>query len=199
MNTPAHLLIGAAVMGRSRAGAPNAALRHLLWAAVVGALLPDLSLYLLAGGALMIYDIPAHVVFNELYFSVTWQRIFAIDNSFVVWGVLLSIALWRRSGWGIALTGAALLHLAFDFPLHHDDGRPHFWPITGWVFESPISYWDRRHGANWIAPVEALACVAAAITLWVRRPGVVFSVLVAVLLLVELNVARTWLFVFQDS
>lgn len=199
MNTPAHLLIGAAIMGRSRGGAANPILRKVLWAALVGALLPDLSLYLLAGAALTIYNIPPNIVFNELYFSDSWQQIFAIDNSFIIWGALLALALWKRSGWGIALTGAALLHLALDFPLHHDDGRPHFWPLTGWVFESPISYWDRRQGANLIAPLEAFACVVAAITLWVKRPGIVLSVVFALLLVAELNVARTWLFVFQDS
>ncbi len=199
MNTPAHLLIGAAVMAPSRQGAANPVPRKVLWAALVGALLPDLSLYLLAGAALTIYNVPPNIVFNELYFSDTWQRIFAIDNSFLVWSVLLAIALWKRSAWGIALTGAALLHLALDFPLHHGDGRPHFWPLTGWVFESPFSYWDRRQGANLIAPLEAFACVVAAITLWVKRPGMVLSVVFALLLLAELNVARTWLFVFQDS
>ncbi|WP_370402203.1 cobalamin biosynthesis protein CobQ [Sulfitobacter sp. JB4-11] len=199
MNTPAHLLIGAAAVLHVRRGADDAAPQHLVWAALIGALLPDLSLYLLSGAALVIYDIPAEVVFNELYFSQAWQQIFAIDNSFIIWGVLFAAAIWFRRGWAVALTGAALLHLALDFPLHHDDGRPHFWPLSGWVFESPVSYWDRHQGANLIAPVEAFACVMAAILLWRRRPGVVLSVLVAVLLIVEINVARTWLFVFQDS
>jgi hypothetical protein len=199
MNTPAHLLIGAAVMGRGGVRPDGAAARHLVWAALVGALLPDASLYLLAGGALFFYNIPPQVVFDELYFSDAWQQVFAIDNSFLVWGVALACALWLRRGWAIALTGAALLHLALDFPFHHDDGRPHFWPLSGWVFESPISYWDRRHGANWFAPVEAAVCVLAAISIWRRRPGPLLSLVIALLLLAELNVTRTWLFVFQDS
>ena len=37
--------------------------------------------------------------------------VFAIDNSFIVWFGLLGLAIWRRSAWAIALTGAALLHL----------------------------------------------------------------------------------------
>ena len=188
MNTPAHLLLGAAVMGRGQ--------RPLIWAAFAGALLPDLSLYVMAGVSLGVLDIPAQRVFDELYFSDAWQTVFAIDNSFVLWGLLLALALWRGSGWGVALTGAALLHLALDFPLHHDDGRPHFWPLSSWVYESPFSYWDRRHGAGWIAPVEAFLCVLAAIWLWVRRPGWVIGVVVLVLLVAELQVARTWLWVF---
>ena len=42
MNTLAHLLISAAVFGRS-------AISHILEAAVIGAILPDLSLYLMEG------------------------------------------------------------------------------------------------------------------------------------------------------
>lgn len=192
MNTPAHLLIGAAVMGRKSA-------RPVVWAAIAGALLPDLSLYLLAGGALYILGIAPQVVFDELYFSDSWQTIFAIDNSFLIWGGLFAMALWRGVPWAIALTGAALLHLCFDFPLHHDDGRAHFWPLTGWIFESPLSYWDRDHGAMWLAPVEAIAASLAAITLWQRRFGVGLLVLITLLLMAEIWIVRQWLFFFTDS
>ena len=192
MNTPAHLLIGAAVMGQR--GAPK-----LVWAALAGALLPDLSLYLLAGGAMFLMNIPPERVFNELYFSDAWQTVFAIDNSFLLWGALLAIALWRQSGWAIALTGAALLHLCLDFPLHHDDGRPHFWPISSWIYESPLSYWDRSHGAGWIAPLEAVMAMIAAIWLWTRRPGWVLSLVVLALLVAEMQVVRTWLWFFTGG
>ncbi|MBD3662792.1 cobalamin biosynthesis protein CobQ [Sulfitobacter aestuariivivens] len=189
MNTPAHLLIGAAAMGRNGD-------RLLIWAAMTGALLPDLSLYLLAGASLFIFQIPPDVVFDTLYFSDTWQTIFAIDNSFILWGALFGLALWYRVGWAIALTGAALLHLALDFPLHHDDGRPHFWPLSGWIFESPVSYWDNRRGALWVGPIEVALAGVCAFVLWRRRPGWVLSVLLAALLAAELMVARVWMFVF---
>jgi hypothetical protein len=60
----------------------------------------------------------------------------------------LALAIWQRSTWVIALTGAALVHLALDFPLHRYDGGSDFWPVTWWVFESPVSYWDRHPGAQ---------------------------------------------------
>ena len=96
----------------------------------------------------------------------------------------------------MALTGAALLHLLFDLPLHHDDGRAHFWPLTGWIFESPVSYWDVRHGAAWVAPIEALVGALAAITLWWRRPGWVLSCVTLALLLAEGLALRNWIFFF---
>ncbi|MEM8655445.1 MAG: cobalamin biosynthesis protein CobQ [Pseudomonadota bacterium] len=192
MNTPAHLLLGAAAFGKP-------ATHRLLCAAFVGALLPDLSLYLMAGVSLFVLGLPPAVVFNELYFSDAWQTVFAIDNSFVLWGAMLCIALQQRADWAIVLTAAAVLHLAFDFPLHHDDGRPHFWPISGWVFESPVSYWDRAQGAAWIAPIEAGLAAAAAIALWVRRLPLWANLMVGVLLLAEIWVVRQWLFFFTDS
>lgn len=190
MNTPAHLLIGAAVFGKP-------ATSRVIAAAYLGALAPDLSLYLLAGTSLFILGISPQVVFNELYFSSTWQTVFAIDNSFLVWGLACGVAVLRRSAWAVAFCGAAILHLCLDFPLHHDDGRPHFWPVTDWVFESPLSYWDRAQGAQWVAPAEALCAVVAGGILW-RRGGPVWAMAIAAMLLAaELWVVRQWLFIFE--
>lgn len=190
MNTPAHLLIGAAVFGRP-------ATSKAIGAALIGAMLPDLSLYLMAGVSLIILQIPPQTVFDELYFSDSWQMVFAIDNSFFIWLGLLTVAIWRRSAWAIALTGAALLHLAFDFPLHHDDGRSHFWPASWWVFESPVSYWDRNHGAAWVAPVEGILAVAAVVVLWMRKAPWWAIILCVPLLAAELWIVRQWLFFFS--
>lgn len=188
MNTPAHLLLGAAALGQGR--------RLLIWAGFLGALLPDLSLYLMAGAALYLWQIPAQVVFGELYYSAPWQTVFAIDNSMLVWGALLAVALWRQWQWGITLCGAALLHLALDLPLHHDDGRPHFWPLSEWVFASPLSYWDVRHGAAWVAPVEMLVALASAgVVLW-QRPGWAITAMVGFLVLAQLAVGRMFAMIF---
>ena len=161
MNTPAHVIVGAAAFARPGAVAVNVA-------AVLGSLMPDISLYVMAGTALFLMDVPPNVVFDEYYFSEAWQQVFAVDNSFIVWGAVLGIALWRRSAVLAAFAGAALLHLALDFPLHHDDARPHFWPLSDWVFVSPFSYWDRRHFGDFIGPLEALLCILLVAVLLVR-------------------------------
>ena len=188
MNTPAHLLLGAAAFGRDRA---------LIWGAMTGAMMPDLSLYVMAGVSMHILGIAPQVVFDQLYFSDSWQTVFAIDNSVLVWGTLLCIAIWSGRRWAIALCAAALLHLALDFPLHHDDGRPHFWPLSGWVFESPVSYWDRSRGATWIAPMELSMALIAGLVLWRARIGWLASGAVLILLAAEIWIVRTWLFVFD--
>ena len=114
-----------------------------------------------------------------------------------MWGALLGLAIWRRSAIGIAFAGAALLHIALDFPLHHDDGRPHFWPLTSWVFQSPFSYWDRRQGASMIAPLEGVICAALLVVIWRRYTSWVQRALWAAVLGLELWVIRGWFaFVF---
>ena len=163
MNTPAHLILGAAVFARpDRPGVTAAAL--------AGALLPDLALYLLVGWA-MVRGIEARVIFDEMYFSDGWQGVFAVDNSIPLWAAALAVGLWR--GWPVlaAFAAAGLLHLGFDFALHHDDARRHFWPVSNWVFESPVSYWDRRHYGSFVAPLEIAVSLALCGVLWRRFRG----------------------------
>ncbi|MCP5088592.1 MAG: cobalamin biosynthesis protein CobQ, partial [Rhodobacteraceae bacterium] len=137
-------------------------------AALLGGFLPDFSLYFMVFWHRFVLDLSENEIFGRLYFSERWQYIFAIDNSFFVWGAILGLALAVKRDWLVVLAGAALLHLAFDFPLHHDDGRAHFWPFSMWRFESPFSYWDPRHYGTILAPLEyAFALILLAI-LWRR-------------------------------
>ncbi len=160
MNTPAHLIMGAAAFGKPLDV-------RVTWCALGGAFMPDLSLYLMAGVSIFALDIPAERVFRELYYSDAWQQVFAIDNSFVLWGIALALALWFRAGWAIAMTGAALLHLAFDFPLHNHDARMHFWPLTDWKFYSPFSYWQSSRGGDVVGMIEIV--IVAVLSVWLIR------------------------------
>lgn len=189
MNTPAHLLVGVALFARRD-------IRGSGRMAAVGSLLPDLSLYVLAGVALFVLQIAPDRVFGELYFSPSWQTVFAVDNSFFIWGIALLGAAYWQSVPAIAFAGAGLIHVASDFALHNDDARKHFWPVSDWVFESPVSYWDSDHHAAWVAPITLLAVLLSALVIWRRWPawGVRLSVLLACGL--EVWVVRQWLLFF---
>jgi hypothetical protein len=178
LNTPAHLIFGAAAFARP--GRPV-----LCAAALAGALLPDLSLYLMVAWSRWVAGIPARTIFDDLYFSSAWQQVFAVDNSIPLWSLLLAAGWIARSPVAIAFAGAGLLHLAFDFPLHHDDARRHFWPLTDWVFASPVSYWDSRHYGNIAAPLEIIACVGLSVVLWRRFKGSFARALIVLGLLAE--------------
>jgi len=192
MNTPAHLIFGLAAFGKADAPKVTAA-------ALAGALIPDFSLYLLAGWNLIVLGTPPEVVFGELYFSDLWQSIFRIDNSLVLWAVGLGVAITVRSRWAIALCGAALLHIGLDLPLHHDDGRAHFWPLTNWIFESPVSYWDRSHHAGWISPLETLACLGLSVFALIRFKRWWLRLLVLVLLAAQARIFYAWMFEFPSG
>ncbi len=178
MNTPAHLIIGLTVLGR----APDP---KVVAAAVFGALVPDLSLYLMAGWALFVSGIAPQVVFGQMYFSSAWQGIFAIDNSIPLWAFAFGAALMFGSKLGKALCGAGLLHLFCDFPLHNDDARQHFWPFTDWVFHSPVSYWDPTHYGGAVSLLEAGLVLGLAILLWQYFRSLHARILLGLLTLVE--------------
>ncbi len=178
MNTPAHLIFGAAAFAR-----PDR--RDVTAAAILGALLPDVSLYAMVAWARWIDGIPARTIFGEMYFSDAWQNVFAIDNSIPLWALVLIAGLAQRNPVVTAFAGAGLLHLVFDLPLHNEDARRHFWPLSDWVFRSPFSYWDRRHHGEIVGPVEICVCLALSVLLWRRFRGRVSRVLIVAAMLSE--------------
>lgn len=178
MNTPAHLIFGLTAFGRAHQPQVTAA-------AFAGALIPDLSLYLMAGTHLLILDTAPEVVFGELYFSENWQSVFRIDNSIVLWGIAFVSGLLLRAPVIIALCGAAIMHLAFDLSVHHDDGRAHFWPISNWIFQSPISYWDPQHHGQVVGILEVVVALVCCVVLWRRFTGRWMRVFVVGLALAE--------------
>ena len=152
MNTQAHLIIGTAVFAKPDSWKINTA-------AIVGSLAPDISLYVLVIYYIFLQDVSPSIVFGQMYFSDQWQSIFAVDNSFFVWGIIIGIGFYLKNSIIKIFGLAGFLHLILDFPLHHDDGRAHFWPISDWIFSSPISYWDDGHYGNIIGPLEAILSI----------------------------------------
>ena len=176
MNTQTHLLVAAAAgVALAAPGAPRAG---TVWALLAGALLPDASLFVMWGGA-KLAGVPEATIWTELYHSDRWQGIAAITNSAPLFALVLAAGVWlartRAPAVGAALVAfaiGALLHVATDLPLHHDDGHPHFWPFSAWIFASPVSYWDpAHHGRLWSAFETALG-IALAIWLWRAAAGV---------------------------
>lgn len=189
MNTPAHLIIGTTVFSRP-------AYKGTYLAALAGAMAPDLSLYVMVAVSIWVLGVPARTVFNEYYYTDAWQQVFAIDNSFILWGLLFAFAFWRGMPRLIAFTGAGLLHLAFDFPLHTHDARMHFWPVTDWVYFSPVSYWDMQAHAGIVGPLEFGLSFGCAILLWQRFRDVAIRAATLVFMAMEAMSTGIWQFVF---
>lgn len=176
MNTPTHLLVGAVAFAK-----PDH--HRLTWAALIGGLAPDFSLYFMFLWQRFVIGASPQVIFGDLYYSQYWQTVFAIDNSFFVWGALALAAFLLRSPVAIAFTVTGFLHLLMDFPLHNDDARAHFWPLTMWKFESPVSYWDPAHYGRWMSALEIAFVFVLCGILWRRFtrlwPRIVISITAA--------------------
>lgn len=156
MNTPAHMALGLAVLGR-RPGRGD-------WAIILaGALLPDL-----------------------MYFIGHFDRGLADPvltdalNSLPLWSALVLVGLGLRRRWLTLLAASALLHVLFDLPLHAGDAHRHLWPLSGWTFASPVSFWDADHHGRLFGTLEGVLFAACLALLW-PRSGTWRRVVLAVL------------------
>jgi hypothetical protein len=163
VNTPAHLAFNALVLGRAR--------WQQAWLPITaGALLPDLPMlvfYLYQRGVLAT---PEQLIWSHAYFQHEWQFFFDLFNSLPLLGVGALIALRARASSWLAFFASMVLHCLADLPLHHDDAHAHFFPLSGWRFHSPVSYWDPEHYGRLFAVAE-LALVAVGATTLIRRPS----------------------------
>lgn len=179
MNTPAHALLAVALAGKPEARGRNTAL-------IIGALFPDLMMFVMVGWERWFNKLSLEEIFRDAYFSDFWQEIFAINNSAPVFAVLLVLGLALRIEWLWAFGLAALVHVICDLPLHHDDGHPHFWPLTDWIYVSPVSYWDPNHHGFAAGVVEAGLSVALAVILLYRFAGPLARIAIVAVLAIEL-------------
>lgn len=174
MNTPAHIVIGLALLGSGRG-------RGFGRWIVAGSLLPDLPMFGFYLWQKFALATPERVIWGSTYFEPGWQSFFDLFNSIPIVLIGLAIASYTRFWPVIFLAAGMLVHFALDLPLHHDDGHRHFYPLSMWRFESPVSYWDPAHGGRFGAGLE-VACVAlASLTLFRRVQGLAVRVVLVAL------------------
>lgn len=161
MNTPTHVLVAAAALMRPAAPRANAAV-------LIGALLPDVSIYILYLWARVIEGLPSMEVWRVIYWQEPWQTLSAICNSIPLYLVALAIAVYAGPRWLFLLAAAALLHVGLDLPVHNSDAHRHFWPLSDWRFNSPVSYWNSDHHGDIVRPIEFAAALAMIVVLWRR-------------------------------
>lgn len=163
MNTPAHVALNAFALGRGR-------FARCAGPIALGALLPDLPMFAFYAYQRGWLRVPDRVIWSQTYFLPQWQTFFDAFNSLPLIA-LAALFAWRarRPEWLAALASMAL-HCVADLALHHDDAHGHLWPLSGWRFRSPVSYWDPRHHGVWVGALEVAASLSACVALW-RRGG----------------------------
>ena len=137
--------------------------------AFIGAVLPDLPLFIFFIIESIIRKTPEAELWGSLYFTEAWQNFFDIFNSVPLILILLGIGYYLLNSEKITIFAWSLLiHCAFDLLTHNDDGHHHLYPLSDFAFESPISYWDRDHYAGIVAPIERVVFLIASIYLFPR-------------------------------
>lgn len=179
MMTQTHILLSAVFFARRHRMAVTIA-------AITGALVPDIDLWLMIVAERMAGSSGCEI-FHYRYWQTPWTTVQAVGNSIPLYGVILLVGVaivlpgrgeervWgpsqRTGGVMTIFAVSALLHVGTDFLLHHDDARRHFWPLTDWIFRSPVSYWDPAHHGDVFVPFEIVFGIGSAAVLWQRFRG----------------------------
>ena len=183
MNTPSHLIITAAIAE----SLPRQ--RVVMSAALLGAVAPDIPLYLLSLGSYLHQTqwlgTPPREAFEYMY-SVQFYRdplwillhnllhapLVLMAGIALVWMACGSFTRLLTSWWGWFFL-SCLLHTAIDIPTHFDDGPLIFFPFDWQTrFQSPVSYWDpQRFGLQFVLfeGVLDLVLLCYLLFLWARR------------------------------
>ena len=162
MTTQSHAILNIALLSKR-----DKPFLHLY--ACIGAVLPDIPIFIFFIVESVIRKTPQRELWGSLYFTESWQNFFDIFNSVPLILILLGMGYYLLNSDRITvLAWSLLIHCAFDFLTHHDDGHHHLFPLSNFVFASPISYWDRDYHANIFAPIERIVILAASIYLYPR-------------------------------
>ncbi len=161
MNTPAHAILSLLVLSREDRPENNVPI-------LVGALLPDAPIVAFYAYQKLWQGQPEEWIWSQGYFEPAWQAFFDLPNSLPLILLGLGIAAAFRSPWLVMLPASMALHVAGDLPLHHDDGHRHFFPLSDWRFESPVSYWDPSHYGQFFAPLESVLVIVGGLILFRR-------------------------------
>ncbi len=147
MNTPSHYILNLALLGKTIAPKSNVAI-------TVGAILPDMPIFIFYLMAKLVYKLPEGKIWSETYYEPFWQNCVALFHSIPLAAIGVVVFYWLNWQPGIVLCISMMGHSLLDLPVHHDDAHRHFFPFSEYRFISPFSYWDTRHYGKTVAFIE---------------------------------------------
>ena len=154
MNTPSHYILNLAFLGQTIAPKQNVAI-------TIGALLPDIPIFLFYAIAKYIYKLPESKIWSEAYYEPLNQNIVALSHSIPLAVIGCVICYFCKWEFGMVLCASMVCHSLLDLPVHNDDAHRHFYPFSNYRFISPFSYWDIKHFAKYVAGFEVLLVLIA--------------------------------------
>lgn len=187
MNTPSHVIINLALLGRK--GKQN-----LNTPIFIGAVLPDFTMFIFYAIQKIVLQNPERQIWDVEYYKPFWQNTFDPFNSFPLIVMAFAVAYYKKSAIWMALTASMFLHCLFDFPLHTDDAHRHFWPFSDFRLDLGISYWNPAQGWHIVSSLENIAVIIAAYFVFqILKTRISKSLLI---LFVILQIAMMWIFYF---
>ncbi len=156
MNTPSHAILNLAILLTPQY--PTATVPI-----VVGALLPDIPMFVMYFWAKFIRRHPEQKIWSSVYYHPFWQNLTHGFHSIPL--ALIGICTTHYLGyWQLELIFvSALLHSLFDLPVHNEDAHRHFFPFSHYRFISPISYWNPKYHGRVVSVIEKLIVLVATI------------------------------------
>ncbi|NOZ31734.1 MAG: hypothetical protein GXP01_01380 [Alphaproteobacteria bacterium] len=181
MMTSTHILIGAVVTTR-----PGQT-RLQIAAGWFGGLFPDISMFVMVAVSRLpgVGPVNLWVKPDGWYWNEPWRTFDISINSIPAFIVILGLAVWlwrrggRMAGYGFALFAfsvSALLHMTVDFLTHASDARPNFWPLSSWIFNSPVSYYEDAYFGAIMRPLDLILGLGLAVFLIWRFRSLIIRV-----------------------
>ena len=153
MNTPGHYILNLALLGKTIAPRDNVAI-------AIGAILPDVPIFVFYLVAKYIYKMPEGKIWSEAYYEPVWQNLVALFHSIPL-ALIGAVAFYLLDGeLGVILCISMVCHSLLDLPVHNDDAHRHFFPLSNYRFISPFSYWDTNHYGRTVAFIEIALVIA---------------------------------------
>lgn len=157
MITPSHVIFNLALLGSRARPQKNSAI-------FMGALAPDIIVYFI----FLIRVVGQGLAPDEslIITILSPEPYISLSHSLIVVPLLWVIASLLNRQWFATAFLSSLLHIIFDFFLHHSDAYMHFYPLTTWRFVSPISFWDPNHYGTIISTIEFGLLVVMTLIAW---------------------------------
>lgn len=161
MNTPGHYVLNLALLGKFTTSANNSMTGISPGVAIaIGAVLPDVPIFIFYLVAKYIYKMPEGKIWSEAYHETFWQNAVALFHSIPL--ALMGATIFYFANWkpGMILCISMVFHSLLDLPVHNNDAHRHFFPFSNYRFVSPLSYWDKNHYGSMVAFIEMALVLA---------------------------------------
>jgi hypothetical protein len=184
MITPSHLIYSWAVAKYTEKTPHTEATKHRTAAFVLGALLPDVPVFVFFLVCGLILGYSNELLWDDMYFNSGWSVLFTLSHSLIIWPILTLFATYKHWLFVRSVAISACFHIIIDFFVHTADAYMHFWPLSNWRFTSPISYWDPAAYGQYVGVFDSILIIGLLSWLFSRYETHRFQIFIGILLMV---------------